>query len=294
MARVLVVEDSPIQAKHVEFILRGAGYEVEVVGHGLSALESVRRRAPDVVLTDMHMPEMSGLELVQALRSEFPTLPVVMNTERGSEELAVQALRAGASGYLPKRNLARDVVGTVEEILSVTSSQRKLSQFLTRMTAAEYHFTLENDPELIAQVVGQVEALLTQMQLFDVSARMRIGVAVHEAAVNAMVHGNLEVSSDLKAGDWDAYHAMVEARAKQEPYRRRRVEVTVRATREPSLEVRVRDEGRGYDPRALPDPTDPANLDRATGRGLLLIRTFFDEVRHNAKGTEITMIKRRH
>ena len=82
-------------------------------------------------------------------------------------------------------------------------------------------------------------------------------------------------------------------RSQQEPYRRRRVRVTVRATREPSLEVRVLDEGNGYDPSALPDPCDPANIDRSCGRGLLLIRTFFDEVRHNAKGTEISMTKRR-
>ncbi len=54
------------------------------------------------------------------------------------------------------------------------------------------------------------------------------------------------------------------------------------------------DEGHGYDPASLPDPTDPANLDRACGRGLLLIRTFFDEVRHGKNGTEIVMVKRGH
>jgi len=293
MAFVLVVEDSPIQAKHVEFLLRAADYEVEVVPNGLVALESIRSRQPDVVLTDMHMPEMNGLELVQALRAEFPSLPVILNTERGSEELAVQSLRSGASGYLPKRNLARDVVAILDEVLSVTTAQHKLTQFLTRMTAAEYQFTLENNPDLISQVVGQVEAILQKMQLFDPSEHLRIGVAVHEAAVNAMVHGNLEIASDLKDGDWDAYHALIAERAKREPYSLRRVHVTVRATREPSLEVRVLDEGSGYDPKALPDPCDPANIDRSCGRGLLLIRTFFDEVRHNAKGTEITMTKRR-
>ena len=293
MAFVLVVEDSPIQAKHVEFILRAADYEVEVVPHGLAALESIRLRRPDLVLTDMHMPEMNGLELVQAIRADYPAIPVIMNTERGSEELAVQSLRSGASGYIPKRNLARDVVAILDEVLSVTSSQHKLTQFLTRMTVAEYQFALENNPDLISQVVGQVEAILQKMQLFDASEHLRIGVAVHEAAVNAMVHGNLEIASDLKDGDWDAYHALIAERAKQEPYSRRRVHITVRATREPSLEVRVLDEGGGYDPRSLPDPCDPANIDRSCGRGLLLIRTFFDEVRHNAKGTEITMTKRR-
>ncbi len=55
----------------------------------------------------------------------------------------------------------------------------------------------------------------------------------------------------------------------------------------------IRDEGQGFDLASLPDPTLPQNLERRTGRGLFLIRTFMDEVRHNAVGNEITMVKRR-
>jgi anti-sigma regulatory factor (Ser/Thr protein kinase) len=53
----------------------------------------------------------------------------------------------------------------------------------------------------------------------------------------------------------------------------------------------ITDEGPGFDPSALPDPTDISQLERVSGRGLLLIRTFMDEVRHNDRGNEITMIK---
>ncbi len=55
----------------------------------------------------------------------------------------------------------------------------------------------------------------------------------------------------------------------------------------------IRDEGNGFDPATLPDPTDPANLGKVSGRGLLLIQTFMDRVEHNAKGNQITMIKYR-
>jgi anti-sigma regulatory factor (Ser/Thr protein kinase) len=55
----------------------------------------------------------------------------------------------------------------------------------------------------------------------------------------------------------------------------------------------VRDEGPGFDPSILPDPTDPSNLEKVSGRGLLLIRTFMDEIHHDDSGREITMIKRR-
>jgi len=55
----------------------------------------------------------------------------------------------------------------------------------------------------------------------------------------------------------------------------------------------IRDEGPGFDPSKLPDPTDPENLLKASGRGLLLIKTFMDEVTHSANGNQITMVKRR-
>ena len=55
----------------------------------------------------------------------------------------------------------------------------------------------------------------------------------------------------------------------------------------------IRDEGPGFDPESVPDPTDPANLERESGRGLLLMRTFMDEVRFNQAGNEVTLIKRR-
>ena len=69
--------------------------------------------------------------------------------------------------------------------------------------------------------------------------------------------------------------------------------ISIRATREPYLEVRVKDQGKGFDPAKLPDPTDPANIEQACGRGLLLIRTFFDEVSHSPSGNEIIMIRKR-
>ncbi len=291
MARVLVVEDCPVQSDYIAQVLAAAGHQVRLAADGAEGLAAVRDSTPDLVLTDMQMPEMDGLELVAVVRSEFPGLPVVLTAGAGSEELAVRALRAGAAGYVPKRNLARDAEELLAEVLSASESQKKQALFLDRMTALEHRFTLENDPGLVPEAVGHVEAVMRQLGLFDPSDRVRIGVAVHEAVVNAMVHGNLEVGSDLKAGDWKAYHALIAERGRQEPYRGRRAHVAVRAERPAFLEVRVRDEGPGFDPAALPDPTGRDFLDQASGRGLLLIRTFFDRVSHNAAGNEIVMVK---
>src|SRR5262249_4847370 len=116
-------------------------------------------------------------------------------------------------------------------------------------------------------------------------------VALREALINAIHHGNLEVGSDVRERNEKEYQALVEERRRQEPYMDRRVHVMAKQTRAEVVFV-IRDEGAGFDPKTLPDPTDPTNMERISGRGLLLIRTFMDEVEHNDRGNQITMVKR--
>ncbi len=291
VAHILVVDDNPEEGRHVWELLAAAGHTVELAEHGEAAVAAIRCSRPDVVLTDMQMPVMDGLTLVATLRTEFPGLPVVLSAGTGSEELAVAALRAGAAHYIPKRRLTADVEPVLDEILSVADAQRKQHLLLECITAVEHTYSLCNDPDLAALVVGQTEQLLRQLGLFDPAEQMRVGVAVQEAVVNAIVHGNLEVSSGFKTGNWEAYHQLIADRAISPPYCDRRVAVTLRAERGRSLTVTVADQGPGFDPSLLPDPTDPVNIEKGSGRGLLLIRTFFDRVTHSPCGNIITMFK---
>jgi anti-sigma regulatory factor (Ser/Thr protein kinase) len=141
-------------------------------------------------------------------------------------------------------------------------------------------------------LIGHLQENLARMRLCDEIGRIRVSVALQEALVNAIYHGNLEISSELREGDGKAYYALIEERRTQKPYSLRRVTVIARESPAEASYV-IRDDGPGFDPQSLPDPTDPSNLERVCGRGLLLIRTFMDDVYHNAVGNEITLIKRR-
>ena len=85
---------------------------------------------------------------------------------------------------------------------------------------------------------------------------------------------------------------MANQRSNVAPYRDRRNQVTTNLT---VGEVRfvIKDDGHGFDPGAIPDPTRPENLERPTGRGVLLMTTFMDDVRYNKAGNEVTLLKRR-
>ena len=107
-----------------------------------------------------------------------------------------------------------------------------------------------------------------------------------------MFHGNLEIDSVMREGDRVTYRTLVEERRRTDPFCNRKIFVELRAT-ETHGEFSVRDEGIGFDYRQLPDPTDPHNLEKPSGRGLLLMRTFMDDVVFNDRGNQVTLIKRR-
>src|SRR5262245_13719026 len=293
MATVLVVDDNPVD-RHLACNLVEKCIDMKAIAaaNGRDALDAIRKEKPDLVLTDMVMPEMDGLTLVQEVRTNYPLCPVILMTAFGSEEIAIQALQKGAASYVPKSNLAKDLAETLESVLSVARANINQQKLLECLTQTESHFILDNDPTLIPPLIGYLQQNLERMRLCDEIGRIRVSVALQEALINAIHHGNLEVGSDLRERDDKAYQRLLDERRIDPNYRNRRVYVTARESPAEAVYV-IRDEGPGFDPSKLPDPTDPSNLERVCGRGLLLIRTFMDEVHHNAIGNEITMLKRR-
>lgn len=121
----------------------------------------------------------------------------------------------------------------------------------------------------------------------------RAGVALEEALVNAIVHGNLDVSSQLRDLDDGSFEKLIAVRREKSPYSNRRVEVIVGYSVS-DVSFTIRDEGAGFDVSSVPDPTDDKFTFRTHGRGLLLMRAFADKVIHNAVGNQVTLTKRRN
>lgn len=151
-------------------------------------------------------------------------------------------------------------------------------------------FVLDNDPQLVGPLVDQFRADLLAAGVCNDGAATRAGIALEEALLNAVYHGNLEISSKLKENGDEPFHALARERRAVAPYAARRVRVVAQVTPEKATFV-ISDEGPGFDVSNLPDPTDPANLETPSGRGVLLMRAFMDDVRYNATGNRVTMIK---
>ena len=100
--RILVVDDEPVVCRSCEKILSEDGYEVSTVFTGREGLEKVRQEHFDVTITDMKIPDISGMEVLECIRGEQPDMPVVMITGYASVDTAVRAMKLGAFDYIPK------------------------------------------------------------------------------------------------------------------------------------------------------------------------------------------------
>lgn len=290
---ILLVDDSSVQRRIVHSLLDAVGtWRVLQAADGSAALKMIEQAPPDLVLTDVYMPKMDGLVLVEQIRDRFPNVPVVLMTGHGSEQTAVDALKAGAADYIPKRAMVTDLGRIIERVLTNARAESDRVRLLSGMTGRISRFTLENDSRLVGPLVAQLRDDLLAVGVCNRHEATRIGIALEEALLNAIYHGNLEVSSQLKENGDGPFLALARERRTQAPYADRRVRVVARITPAKATFV-VADEGAGFDPATLPDPTDPEYLDRPSGRGLLLIRSFMDDVRHNATGNRITLVKNR-
>ncbi|MFI1371882.1 SpoIIE family protein phosphatase [Streptomyces longwoodensis] len=115
-ARILIADDNADMREYLGRLLAGAGYHVEAVTDGREALEAVRRDTPDLLVSDVMMPRMDGLELVAALRGDSRTasLPVLLLSARAGQEASIEGLQAGADDYLVKPFAAAELLARVE------------------------------------------------------------------------------------------------------------------------------------------------------------------------------------
>ena len=99
---VLIVEDDAATRRLYKFLLTNGGYAVLEAEDGVMALEQLARNHCDLVITDMNMPRMDGMELIQAIRRDYSSVYVIMITAFGTPDTEKQALRNGANDYLAK------------------------------------------------------------------------------------------------------------------------------------------------------------------------------------------------
>jgi two-component system, OmpR family, KDP operon response regulator KdpE len=185
-ARILVVDDEPQITRVLRTTLSGHGYSVRTAADGDEALEVMRGWQPDVVITDLAMPNLAGLELCRRIRTKS-LVPIIVLSVRGEEETKVEALDAGADDYVTKPFNMKELLARVRASLRRASMQ-PVSEEATMLAIGDFHI----DFATRAVTVCGREAHLTpkEFDLLTYLARHPGRVITHRTLLGAVWGGN--------------------------------------------------------------------------------------------------------
>lgn len=175
--------------------------------------------------------------------------------------------------------------------LNSSPARPPAASLTNRLGRSELSFVLENDPQLIRPLITKLCEHVTCFAECGDRTLAEIETALHEALTNSLYHGNLELSSELRENDDNGYWQMASQRRRTAPYAGRRMHVRVVLSRF-HVVFSIRDEGPGFDPNTVPDPTAPSRIDKPSGRGLAIMRHCMNRVTFSRSGNQVTLVKR--
>lgn len=180
-ARVLVVDDDPALAEMLGIVLRSEGFLPSFVADGERALTAFREARPDIVLLDLMLPGMSGLEVLRTMRAEAIDTPVVILSAKGGEVDRVVGLKVGADDYIPKPFSRPELLARVESVLrrqrrSDAADEERFAEVRSGaliIDTSRHLATFNGDPmrlttkefELLAHLAGHPGRIFTRDQL---------------------------------------------------------------------------------------------------------------------------------
>ncbi len=290
---ILVVDDGAVDRRLVATLLHRSSqcpYKVIEAKSGIEALAFLEGELPGLVLTDLIMPVMDGLQLVKEIKRRHLEIPVVLMTAYGSEDLAVAALQAGAASYLPKEQIEEGLERTIQVVLSASNAAVGPPELPGALLSCEWQLQLDGDYHQFLAFLGWLRETLTEFAAFESGTISRIYLATYEAIHNALIQGNLEITDDECRQYPGGRQVLIERRRAQYPYRDRRLQITIRLSQS-ELSLKIAHDGQGLN--YAKHLTSPIATDRIEDRSFVLIRLLMDQVDFAPSGKSVTLIKRR-
>ncbi|HMA48470.1 MAG TPA: response regulator, partial [Magnetospirillaceae bacterium] len=178
--RVLVADDNADMRDYLQRLL-SAHWQVETAEDGAQALDSLRRARPDLLLTDVMMPELDGFGLLEAIRADkaLRDLPVIVLSARAGEEARIEGLAAGADDYLIKPFTARELLARIESNLRLAAIRRESKAAIERREADLRHLNAVLEERVTAEVAERLKAeeALRQAHKMEAVGRLTGGIA---------------------------------------------------------------------------------------------------------------------
>ena len=261
--RILIVDGNAELRGVLSDALREQGHEVVATGDRAEAVGREDLEEFDLVISDLTEDASGGIEIISELKRKRLFVPIVVSSDEAQQHGVVKAFKLGASNYLQKPYDREELRSIVEKTLGYKLrfiEDVKVLPFVRE----RIEFELPSDLSLMNGVLHYLIERASALGVIKPDSS-NLFIALDEAFVNAVKHGN--------EGD---------------PKKLVRITADL-STRE--ARFTIEDEGRGFNVKEIPDPLDPSNLFKTSGRGVLLIYNIMDVVEYNERGNRLTMVK---
>lgn len=242
----------------------------------------------DVIVTDIRMPVLDGLTLLKQLREKEYDIPVIIMTGYEDIHASIEVLRLGAFDFLLKPFEARDLIQMLDKLEAIQANRKKEVEALPFFTE-NIEIAIPSETKLISAIKSFLQDRMKSFCKLHKIDERKLNLCLHEALINAVIHGNLEIPSELKAESDEKFDALVREREANPAFSSRQVQIKCQVTTE-GLTFEIQDEGRGFDLQIIKQ-LDPLQM-VSHGRGILIILSFMDQVGWNETGNKISMMKK--
>ncbi|MBN2081737.1 response regulator [bacterium] len=294
---ILIVDDEEI----IRNVLRRkleqtTSYKVFTADDGVVALDMFKEQPVDLVISDLLMKEMNGIELLRNLKSIEPSIPVIIITGYGTLDDAIEAIHLGAEDFIKKPFDINEVLETIDKTFRKLAEEADQREVIKYIAHEDIKLEIPNQFDLLNTVINYIFSHLRARWLVSDEDLHDVKVCLYEALTNAFEHGNLGISGEVKT------KYLEKGQQHWRDYLLEQMEDLVNAKKaihvnltinEELMRVAIQDEGPGFDYRSRTQDVDPEELFRSSGRGLLLIQSLMDAVEFNDSGNEVTMTKYR-
>jgi len=292
---IVVIDDEEIIRYSLQKKLARYGYNIISLEKAEDFLYLYKNGNKDInlIITDLKLRKMDGIELLRHISILENPIPVLIITGQGNIEDAIKALRYGACDFIRKPFDVNEVASVVRNILRNEQEKLLVDTIGQYLVFDNKSYRIPVDVSASNVLSFELTKNLTPVGICNRTTSENIALALREAINNAMFHGNLEIPSEIRREKGiKGFNEEIEKRRLEDKYRERMVTINYELSSE-YVQYRITDDGNGFDYKSLPDPRDPENFLRDSGRGLLIIGIHMDEVEWNTKGNSIRLRKNR-
>lgn len=288
--KVLLVEDDLASMSYLEVLMKREGHEYKMAHDGKAGLKLFHEFNPDIVLSDINMAHMNGLEMVERIRQSQPSVIIIMLTAYNSEEYVIEAMKVGANNYLKKPVSKNNLLSLLRKYTAIIHTKKIKSSICMYQETHTFDLRFKTNIEIIPSIVSHL--VDETQELFKEEERLDIKLGLSELVLNAVEHGNMAITYEekSKAVQEGTLQDLYQDRALSSEIMEREVTIKYIQNKE-HAEWIITDEGDGFDPNSIPNPISEDGIMRLHGRGIFICKFQFDEMEYIGKGNIVRVRK---